>query len=224
MKIRNPKLIRAFALVAAWVIRFWIGTLRHRYRPLGPNFDPHQLGSNPARYIYAFWHENMLLLAYHYARPDVYVLVSQHADGELISGVCRHLGFRIVRGSTTRRGAAALHQMVHLSQDAHLAITPDGPRGPRRTLQVGAVYLAARTGLPIVPVGVGFRRAWRMRSWDRFTIPKPWARVVMVYGAPIRVERSADEATLTRLTDAVRDALIAAEQHGFDLLGEERDW
>ena len=164
MKLRNPILIRTLGFVIAWVVRLWIGTLLYRYRPLGLNFDPHQRGLRE-RYIYALWHENMLLLAYQYARPDIHVLISRHADGQLIAEVCRHLGFRTVRGSTTRGGAEALLQMTHLGGKSHLAITPDGPRGPRRTVQIGLAYLAARTGMPVVPVGIGFSKPWRLRSW-----------------------------------------------------------
>src|SRR5712692_8556115 len=103
MKLRHPALIRAVAFAIAWIARLWIGTLRFRYRPLGANVDPHQNGLQD-RYIYAFWHENMLLMAYQYALTDAYVLISQHADGQLIAEVSRHFGLRTVRGSTTRGG------------------------------------------------------------------------------------------------------------------------
>src|SRR5579885_1739211 len=134
MKIRHPGLIKALGLLVAWLVRLWIGTVRYRYRPLGANLDPHRRGLQ-GRYIYAFWHENLLLPAYHYGRPDIWVLISQHADGELIAQTCQHLGFRVVRGSTTRDGRSrggveAVRQMVRLAQKGHLAFTPDGPRGP----------------------------------------------------------------------------------------------
>src|SRR5262245_31959256 len=172
MKIRHPALIRALAFLLACVVRLWMRTLRYRYRFLQSDVDPRQRGLTE-RYIYAFWHENMLLVATRYARPDIYVLISQHADGQLIADVCRHLGFRTVRGSTTRGGADAVRQMLRLGREAHLAVTPDGPRGPRRKVQQGLVYLAARTGMPIVPIGIGYSKAWRMQSWDRFALPKP---------------------------------------------------
>src|SRR5947209_20227050 len=145
MKLRRPWLIKAAGFSAAWALRFWLGTLRYRYRPLGPSVDPRG-PDNRQRYIYAFWHENMLLPAYHYGRTDVHVLISGHADGQLIAEVCRHLGFRTVRGSTTRDGVRAVRQMLKLGRHAHLAITPDGPRGPRRRVQPGLVYLAAKAG------------------------------------------------------------------------------
>jgi lysophospholipid acyltransferase (LPLAT)-like uncharacterized protein len=206
MKIRHPLLIRVLSFVIAWVIWFWIGTLRYRYRPLGPNFDPHRRGLR-RRYIYAFWHEYMLLPACHYARPDIYVLISQHADGQLIADVCRHLGFRTVRGSTTRGGPEAVRQMMRLGRVAHLAITPDGPRGPRRQVQQGLVYLAARTGMAIVPVGIAFSKAWRMRSWDRFALPKPWSSAVCVTAEPIEVPSDADRTLLQEYVARVENTM-----------------
>ena len=206
MRIRHPLLIRALGFVIAWVVRLWIGTVRYRYRPLGPNVDPHQPGMH-GRYIYAFWHENMLLLAYCYARPDIYVLISQHADGELIAEVCRHLGFRTVRGSTTRGGAEAVRQMLRFGRMAHLAITPDGPRGPRRKVQQGLVYLAARTGMPIVPIGIGYGKAWRMQSWDRFALPKPWSSGICVTDDLIEVPAGADRTLVEEFTNRVETAL-----------------
>jgi lysophospholipid acyltransferase (LPLAT)-like uncharacterized protein len=212
MKIRHPLLIQAVSLVSAWIIRLWMRTLSYRYRPLGPNLDPLQRGMQ-VRCIYAFWHEYMLLPAYQHARPDIYVLISQHADGQLIAGICRHLGLGTVRGSTTRGGPTAVRRMLRLGRTAHLAITPDGPRGPRRKVQQGLVYLAARTGLPIVPVGVGFSKEWRMRSWDRFALPKPWCSAVCVTGDPIQVLGEADHTLLKEYVERVEMAM----QHVTDL-------
>ena len=158
MKIRQPWLIKAAGFSAAWVLRLWLGTLQ---LPLSAARAQRRSRNGPSagdRYIYAFWHENLLLPAYHYGRTGVHVLISQHADGELIAEVCRHLGFPAVRGSPKRGAVKAMRQMVKLARSTHLAITPDGPRGPRRQVQPGLVYLAARTGLPIVPVGFAYDR------------------------------------------------------------------
>jgi hypothetical protein len=194
MKLRNPRLISAAAWAGSWLVRAWVGTVQFRYRPLGEDVDPHR-PQLPRRYIYAFWHENMLLLARHFGRPDIRVLISTHADGQLIAECCRHLGFGLVRGSTTRGGVEAVRQMLR-ARGSHLAITPDGPRGPRRTLQLGAVYLAARTGLPIVPVGIGYQRPWRMNSWDQFALPRPFSRGTCVTADPIFVPAELDRSRL----------------------------
>ncbi len=161
MKIRQPWLIKVIGLVAAVLVRIWIWTVRYRYRPLGANVDPNRMKSEE-RYIYAFWHENLLLPAYHYGRGDIWVLISQHADGELIAQACRHLGFRLVRGSPKKGAPEAVRKMLRLAEKDHLAITPDGPRGPRRQVQMGLIWLAAHTGRRIVPVGFAWDNAWRM--------------------------------------------------------------
>jgi lysophospholipid acyltransferase (LPLAT)-like uncharacterized protein len=206
MKIRHPQLIKAMGFAIGWLVRLWIGTLRYRYRPLGANFDPHQPNLQ-GRYLYAFWHENILVPAYQYGRRDIHVLISEHADGQLIAEACRHLGFRVVRGSATRGGARAIRQMVRRSRSAHLAITPDGPRGPRRQVQPGVVYLAALTGLPILPFGIAFESAWRMSSWDRFALPRPWSAAVCVTAEPIRVPESIRKDQLEHYRKLVQDAM-----------------
>lgn len=209
MKIRHPLLIKAMGFAIGWLVRLWIGTLRYRYRPMGENFDPNRLNFR-GRYLYAFWHENILVPAYHYGRRDIHVLISEHADGRMIAEACRHLGFRVVRGSATRGGARAVRQMHRLSRSAHLAITPDGPRGPRRRVQPGVVYLAALTGLPIVPFGIAFSRAWRMRSWDRFAVPWPWSGTVCVTAEPIHVPENIRKDQLEHYRLRVQEAMDAA--------------
>lgn len=206
MKIRNPWMIKAAGFSVAWTVRLWLGTVHFRYRPLGLNVDPRRPYCLN-RYIYAFWHENLLLPAYHFGRGDVHVLISQHADGQLIAEACHHLGFRTVRGSTTRGGVEAVRQMVRLADRGHLAITPDGPRGPRREVQPGLVYLAARTGLPIVPTGFAYDRPWRARSWDRFALPRPWTRATAVTADPIAVPADADRSVVEQYRRIVSQAM-----------------
>jgi lysophospholipid acyltransferase (LPLAT)-like uncharacterized protein len=211
MKIRHPVVLRALGFAVAVLVRVWIGTVRYRYRPLGENVDPNRRNLR-GRYIYAFWHENLLMPAYHYSRPDIWVLISQHADGELISEACRRLGFQTVRGSTTRGGAAAVRELLDVSSRGHLGVTPDGPRGPRRQVQMGLIYLAAKTGLPIVPVGYAFHGAWRMNSWDRFAVPRPWSGVTCVTAEPVSVPQRVDKKQLELYRQQVQDALNSATE------------
>jgi lysophospholipid acyltransferase (LPLAT)-like uncharacterized protein len=125
----------------------------------------------------------------------------------LIAQACRHLGFSLVRGSTTRGGTEALREMLRLGRTGHLAITPDGPQGPRRRVQPGLIYLAASTGLPILPIGIGYRRPWRTNSWDRFALPRPFGRAVIVTAPVIRVANALDRAALEAERRRVEDAL-----------------
>ena len=104
------------------------------------------------------------------------MLLSRHRDAEILSHVAYHFGFDFVRGSTNRGGAAALRELLAKSRQMHLTITPDGPRGPRRRMAPGPIYLASKLGLPLVLMGYGYDRPWRLRSWDRFAIPRPCSR------------------------------------------------
>lgn len=209
MKLRHPWLLRVAARAGAWTLCGWMRTLRYQYRPIGPSLDP----TDPnlaGRYIYAMWHENMLLPAYHYSSPNFCVLLSQHGDAQIMADILRCLKVRVVRGSTTRGGVEAIRGMLKAGRDCHLAITPDGPRGPRQKVKQGLVYLAARLGLPIVPVGFGYQRAWRMHSWDRFALPRPWTRATCVTAEAIAVPDTADRDELEAYRQRVEEALIGA--------------
>jgi hypothetical protein len=140
------------------------------------------------------------------------MLLSRHRDAEILSHAAYHLGFDFVRGSTNRGGVAAIRELLRKSRKMHLAITPDGPRGPRRRLAPGAIFLASRLQLPLVAIGYGYDRPWRLGSWDRFAIPRPFSRARAVAGPEVHVPPGLDrsglehfrrqiERLLNRLTD-----------------------
>src|SRR5262249_9356731 len=138
-----------------------------------------------ARCIFAFWHSRLLPLAFTHRDRGIAVLVSRHRDGEIITRVIERMGFVAGRGSSTRGGEEGVRDMIEWAARAHLlAIPPDGPRGPAEIVKPGLVYLASRTGRPVVPVVATARPAWRLRSWDGFRVPRPFARVTVTYGAP----------------------------------------
>lgn len=213
VKLRNGWLIRLAAFWAAHLARVWLATVRVRARSADGRMHPTR--PDEARFIYAFWHESFLAPAK--VRTNVRVLISQSADGELIARVCHHLGLGTIRGSSKRGGAQALLQLLRNDDPAHLAITPDGPRGPRRQVKTGIVLLASLTGLPVVPLGVGYTRAWRFHSWDRFALPQPFSTITAVVGEPLRVPAELDNAGIDQQRRRIEDALLtatqAAEQH-----------
>jgi lysophospholipid acyltransferase (LPLAT)-like uncharacterized protein len=208
MKLRNPWLIRVIAIVGATVIRLGMATVR--YQIINRDTVPHPADPDRARFIYAFWHESMLGPVRFGAR--VRVLISKHTDGELIARACRYLGFGVVRGSTNRGGSEALVELWDCSREAHLVFTPDGPRGPRRRVQPGIVFLASRSGLPIVPVGIGFSHARRLKSWDRFAIPRLFSRCVCVIGEAIKVPAEADRDRLELYRQLAEQRMLAATE------------
>ncbi|MFL5574431.1 MAG: lysophospholipid acyltransferase family protein [Gemmatimonadaceae bacterium] len=158
--------------------------------------------------VFAFWHGQMLPLLFHHRDEGVAILISSHRDGEIIARIAHRFGFRTVRGSTSRGGGRALLGLVReLERGGEVAVTPDGPRGPAERFAPGALIAAQRANAHIVPVAATADRAWRLRSWDRFLVPKPFARVTVAYGPPTRVAATtAREAT----EEAARfEALIA---------------
>jgi len=137
--------------------------------------------------IYAFWHNRMLIPAYTHINQNVHVLISQHRDGEFIARVITGLGFGTIRGSSRRGGMKALKEAIGISKKYDLAITPDGPTGPKEIVKDGALFLALKTGKPIVPGIFLMKSKWMLHSWDNFMIPKPFSPVKMIYGKPIFV-------------------------------------
>jgi lysophospholipid acyltransferase (LPLAT)-like uncharacterized protein len=211
MKLRSPWLIRIIAFLAGGLIRLWMCTVRHRKTGSAASTQP--ADPRVARYIYAFWHESLLLPTTF--KTPCRVLIRQHADGELIAQICLSLGFQVVRGSTTRGGAGAMLNMANKGQAAHLAFTPDGPRGPRRQAQLGVIAVASLTGLPIVAYGVAYGRAWRARNWDRFAVPLPFTTAYGVVAPELRVPPKLDREELERyrrlFEERLADATTAAE-------------
>jgi lysophospholipid acyltransferase (LPLAT)-like uncharacterized protein len=169
--------------------------------------------------IFAVWHARLLPTIYRHRGAGAVALVSRSRDGALISGVIERLGFATVRGSSSRGGDEALRLLLARARGTtELAVTPDGPRGPAEAVKPGLVWLASRSGAPVVPVAAAARGAWRMRSWDRFMVPRPFARVRIAYGAPLHVPpglegdalepwRARIEATLRELTRAADRAV-----------------
>ncbi len=173
----------------------------------------------------ALWHGRMVVALPHHGGRDWHVLVSPSQDGDISEALLKGFGYRVIRGSSSRGGARALREMLSvLESGAVLAVTPDGPRGPRHSMNPGLAWMARATGFAIVPCGFVCDRAWHARSWDRFTVPKPRARVMFVYSAPVRVERSASADDLASATEKVRAGMMEAEQRGFEQLQEPPDW
>jgi Kdo2-lipid IVA 3' secondary acyltransferase len=157
--------------------------------------------------IFCLWHGELLPLLWQHRGEGVAVLISEHHDGEIMARTAHGLGFRTIRGSTSRGAGRALIALIrHLEGGGDVAITPDGPRGPRGEFAPGAAVAAQRAGATLLLTRAVVRRAWRLKSWDRFIIPKPFARIEVWYRA-IRVDAAtardaADEAPrLGRLLD-----------------------
>ncbi len=200
--------------VLGWLARTW------RIEVLD---EPVEIASGQSGLI-AIWHGRMLLALAHYAQRDFRVLVSPSADGSLVAPLLVRFGYGVVRGSSSRGGARALrHLLVDLRKGKTVVLTPDGPRGPRHAMNLGLAWMGSATGLPIFPLGLATDRAWHLSSWDYFTIPRPFARVVLSFGPTQHLPRGLSEGELDARTAAVRDILLAAERRGFRHLGVAED-
>ncbi len=164
------------ALAASWRIR---AVHEERWRPLYQSGRPH---------VFLLWHEVLLPLLWQHRRQSIAIVVSEARDGQYLADFAATLGYRAVRGSSTRGAARALLGAVReLEAGRAVAVTPDGPRGPRRELKQGIIAAAQRGGGTVVPLHAEADRAWRLHSWDRFMIPKVGARVRILYGRPFTV-------------------------------------
>ena len=226
MKIDSPILNKFGGLLATTAVRCWMNTLDYKVAYYDRTIDPYYPDCEGQK-IYIFWHEYILFPLYIRGHCNLAMLLSRHRDAEILSYVARHFGFEFVRGSTNRGGVSALRQLLARSRRMHLTITPDGPRGPRRQLAPGCVYLASKLGLPLVVMGYGYDRPWRVRSaWDHFAIPRPGSRARAIPSGEIFVPPDLDrdglehyrvmiERLLNRLTTEAEDwAASGAQKQG----------
>lgn len=160
--------------------------------------------------IYALWHEDLLPLAVLHAGRGAAVLASRHRDGEVLVRVLGRLGYVAARGSSTRGGAEGLRELIRAGREGRpLAITPDGPRGPRRRCKAGIVRTAAATGLPVIPAAAAATVALRLPTWDRFLVPAPGSRVYVSHGPPLRIPADAGEEETAAWAERVGAAIEA---------------
>ncbi len=187
-KFKLPKwTLRPLLFFLTFAMNRWMVTLNLRMSRYDPGADPGD-DAYTGSVLYVFWHEYILLPLYLRPNSRLTILISQHQDAEAVNYVAQSIGMDVIRGSTFRGAANALRQMILQGSQTSLAIVPDGPRGPRRKLAQGCIYLSSRLQIPIVPIGVGFDRPWRMqRAWDKFAIPRPFSRARLILGPKIQV-------------------------------------
>jgi lysophospholipid acyltransferase (LPLAT)-like uncharacterized protein len=201
--------IQWFSRIGAAALRTLASTWRVRF------VNPDVVGAFDRRrepFIHVLWHGQLLPLLWTHRNKGVSVMISEHSDGEIIARVAHSLGFRTVRGSTSRGAARALLGACReVEAGFSLAITPDGPRGPAHSVAPGAVAIAKRTGAAMIPTAMSTSNAWWLRSWDRFAIPKPFARVIVAYGEPIRIPVDMSRDSTIEL-DSVRSGIDTATE------------
>ena len=220
---RTPLWMRFGGYAAAASIRSWMCTLEYQAFFYDQNTDPIHGVGGPR--IYVFWHEYILIPLYMRGHCNLTMLLSKHKDADILFRVAHHMGFECVRGSTYGGATEALLELSRRGQHMHLAITPDGPRGPRRQLAQGPVYLASKLGLPIVPFGMGLDRPWRAKSWDRFAVPRPFSRARAVVGPEIHIPPGLTRPELEERRVGVETLLnsLCDEAESWAAAGDRRD-
>ncbi len=201
MRLGDRLLLSLVPTVGAAWLRLARATMRLRWEGVDT-----ALPEDGEPVIYAFWHSQLAMMPWMQLRPPSVIPISQSQDGEWTARLFGRLQVEAVRGSSTRGGVTALRGMVKAARSGRdLAITPNGPRGPERVVQPGAIWLARLTGRPLLPVAFAGRPAIHVGSWDRILVPVPLSRGVFVYGDLLWVPRDADEEACA----AVRDHLAA---------------
>jgi lysophospholipid acyltransferase (LPLAT)-like uncharacterized protein len=170
--------------------------------------------------VVALWHDQLLAPTYAFRNRNYATMASKSADGEYIARMLHYWRYQVARGSSSRGGDSALRELVDLVRRGHtVALTADGPRGPRHRLKLGVLRLAQRTGVPVVPVAAVASHAWRFNSWDRFMLPKPLSRVVVLFGEAVSVPADLEQDGLITEAKRMEGMLADLEQRATEALG-----
>lgn len=192
------------------LLQIWARTLRYEIE------DRSNLIGTPVteNYIGSLWHNRLLLISYVLKRfmphrPGA-GLISASRDGDLVADLTQRFGFDVVRGSSSRLGTSGLLELTNvLASGRDVLITPDGPRGPAYELGPGIVFLAQKSGAAVVPVSMEYSSCWRVKSWDRFVLPRPFAKVRVIFGPLHRVALTTTDAEFEAERLRLQDAMMA---------------
>lgn len=219
MKIRNRALIRFAAWLASLPFVALSRLLRMEIRCETSGTDISDPDATQ-QFVYCLWHDQILFPLLRSAQVKSLLrtrrcvaLVSQHQDGSILTDFMENVGIHSVRGSSSRGGSQAMRQLIKEAEGSSIFITPDGPRGPRRHVKQGIVFLAAQTGRPIVPLGVACTKVWDFQgNWTNLIVPRPFSRLRIIAGQPIAVPEGADRETLEKFRAQVESEMIRVEE------------
>jgi hypothetical protein len=214
----NAVKFMASLLAAAYI---WVVYRTTRWQVLNGEL-PHQYMREEQPFIMSFWHGRLLMMPISVQKKTrIKALISHHGDGELIARTIRHWGQGSIRGSSSRGAATAIKEMLRaLRRNEVVVITPDGPRGPRMRVQAGVMRIAAMSGMPVFPVSYSTSRGRTLDSWDRFFVPRPFGRGVIIWGDPVIVARHDDGDTFGRASLEIERSLTDLTQRADELCGQ----
>jgi lysophospholipid acyltransferase (LPLAT)-like uncharacterized protein len=198
---------RMGGLLLSLTIRFWMRTLDYRLYYYDSSVDPsHSTFRGPV--IFLLWHEYLMIPFHLRSRTRLAIVASRHRDAEWLSQMATMNGFQVFRGSSGRGGTSAIKAIMNETKSSGFVITPDGPRGPRRTVAAGAIFLSSKLQIPLIPVGFGFDRPWRnRRSWDQFPFALPGTRTRIILGPRIQIPEDANRDELEVYRQSVERSL-----------------
>lgn len=174
--------------------------------------------------VMAFWHGRILPATFYFRRRGIVVITSENFDGEWIARIIERFGYGTARGSTSRGGKKAMLQLVRDMKEGRAAgFTLDGPRGPARVAQAGAIWLARTTGNPVLPFHLEASSHWSLRSWDRTQIPKPFSTVALVVGEPMEIATDASGELLEQARQELERRLSVLEARATRILERPND-
>lgn len=191
------------------LLQIWARTLRYRIEDRA-----NVVGTPPnERYIGALWHNRLLLLPFvikrYLPKRRGAALISTSRDGAILADLVERFEFEVVRGSSSRKGASAIRQLAEvIASGRDVVMTPDGPRGPAYELGQGIIFLAQQSGAEVVPINLEYSGYWRLKSWDRFILPKPFSSVRVIFGAPHRVAPTANDEEFERERIQLQEAML----------------
>jgi lysophospholipid acyltransferase (LPLAT)-like uncharacterized protein len=204
--------LRSISSLGYWAIALIGKTLRWEVEGSEGEKAIHASGK---RIIYVFWHGRIFLATYFFRKRGIVVMASNNKDGEYMARVIRRFGYGTARGSSSRGGRRALAEMVRgLRGQKDVAFTIDGPRGPRYQAKPGAAYLAWKTGCPVLPFCISAEKKWVLNSWDRFQVPKPFTRSLVLFGPPIHVAPGGSEEEIDHAQQQIQQSLDELRSRG----------
>lgn len=213
MKLRNRFLIRLAARLLSVTSRLWLKTVRTEIQTAAPHTNPYE-DNGDNRYLYCMWHDAILGSIFTGRSVRMAALVSRHRDGTYVADALQTIGIEPIRGSSHRGGAAALRQLIDAAREFDISIATDGPRGPRRVVKEGIIYLASQTGRKIVPIAYAGTNAWRPRGkWTDLVVPKPFTTAYLFGGEPMSIPPGLSRTEISQYRQKLQDAMDDLTRH-----------
>jgi len=220
----DPILLKILPPVAMLLIKLLLFSCRV-IKVEGRQKEIDALAKSQGRAVYATWHQRVIFHARHLAHKNLTVMVSQSRDGEYATRLLNLFGHKNVRGSSTRGGSQALKELTQkIKEGGRGGILADGPLGPARVAKIGAVIMAHEAQVPLIPLIWGVDRCWILNSWDRFLVPKPFARIVICYTEPIWIPPSVGGKELEDYRRLLEERLNQGTRWCDTHFGTERPW